>query len=87
MGIKTIEFLNRPDVMKHTAFITRLMEQEAPRRVSLPGLSRYIVSHALTADGTFDAVAEPWFENLENARATLAANDAETKDEIAGGQL
>lgn len=85
MGMKAIEFLSRPDVMKHRAFITWLMEQEAPRRARLTGLSRYIVSHALAADGAFDAVAELWFEDLENARTTLAANDVETKDEIPAG--
>lgn len=84
MGMKAIEFLSRPDVMDHTAFITWLMEQEAPRRVNLPGLSHYIVSHALAANSAFDAVAELWFEDLENARTTLAADDVETKDEIAG---
>lgn len=82
--LKVITLLKRKPGQTVEAFQSHWREHHAPRVAKLPGLTRYVQSHALLQGYTkgellFDGISEEWFESAEalaEAQASRAWRDA-----------
>lgn len=67
-------FLKRRDGLDRPAFFRWWLEQHRPLAAKLPGLRRYVISHAVDAeDGAFDGVGELWFDDAAAEQAAFAS--------------
>ena len=73
---RLMSFLQRRPDLQRPAFFDWWLNQHAPLVVKIPGLRRYHISLvAVPQDGTFDGVAELWFDDAA-ALATGFAGEA-----------
>jgi uncharacterized protein (TIGR02118 family) len=67
-------FLKRRADLDRPSFFRWWLEQHRPIARELPGLRRYIISHAIDAEETpFDGVGELWFDNAAAEQAAFAS--------------
>jgi uncharacterized protein (TIGR02118 family) len=67
-------FLKRRADLDRPAFFRWWLEQHRPIARELPGLRRYVISHAVDADETpFDGVGELWFDDAAAEQAAFAS--------------
>lgn len=72
--LRQLYFLKRRSGLDRPAFFRWWLDQHRPIAQELPGLRRYVISHAVDdADGDFDGVAELWFDDAAAADAAFAS--------------
>jgi len=67
-------FLKRRPELDRPAFFRWWLDEHRPLAAKLPGLRRYVISHAVDEeDGAFDGVAELWFDDAAAEQAAFAS--------------
>ena len=82
---KIIGIIKRPDGMDFEAFKTWWLTEHAPKVKAWPGLVRYCINLATTADQAFDGVAEVWFESRAAMEAVFDTPEGQRARESATG--
>ena len=74
---KVIGIIKRPHGMEFDAFKIWWLTEHAPKVKKWPGLVKYHINLATTADQTFDGVAEVWFKTRAEMDAVFSTPEGQ----------